>query len=811
MTFEVGRSYLHIKRSDRTRSEYSTFTPNMDLLPVSIAPFEKQLRVFVSDVEYSFLDKTQLTRPTTNYWSYVPESTATGGIACWGVRLIFDPIGESNSDKIITQIAVWDGTDTYLSEIDETWSVEDELEDFGGDELDNGAWEEEVFDLDETTEQEFSGSGVQTVSLRFPRVLVISKIGWQSQGSGAANNDYIENMEFQVNVGTPNDPDWQSMGSNLTQAVGNAISHSAGQELQLADYPSPTGLDATNIDTLLLTLSVQAADIGGIIPPVITLSAALADNSDRIVLMRETRQDRPWVKPVGVSNADPEGLMVYFDQLLFIIQDLCELNELSNFFSVGVANFNANDFTGGSQTQSHSLSGESGPFSYSTVELLDTLPGAQLDDRHQIIVESKATTSDVWTVLSYNAAPNDETKYSVDSSAKTITLGDTTSGDLRIRRVTRTDRYWYDPRNGQPGWNSLGINATQRQARMMIEEACYIPQFYAESPLSNSIFPRGWNWFLFVGTREQWTIGGPVWGGGGEVIIFKNNVLQVEGTDYEVEWPNIVWTPSSEPITTDTTSIGVGGGGFGGIAIGGGVDIEETVDGEGPASNGGNEIPHIDFPSLNLPPSCGISIAIGGKSQASLGSGVWEGAFNVSFSQGNSISSEFGSHCLRVEIVVTLANTVSDGGGGFLNQGATQVRYIGKKCDGFAFNNAAAFHDGDLSWTSDEGSGALGCLAPAGAEDGPDIYVLSGCSALVSSQSAPNLRLLDQLLDQGVQQGNTPLNQQIPFFSQWEDLRDQSVDALAAGVVSDSGFSGAQWDEYIDPDETFTDFDIPSP
>ena len=66
---DLGNSYISMLRGDVLRDAYTTFTPQFDLLPLSIAPLHHQMRVFVKGVEMNFLDDTNITPQTTDYWS----------------------------------------------------------------------------------------------------------------------------------------------------------------------------------------------------------------------------------------------------------------------------------------------------------------------------------------------------------------------------------------------------------------------------------------------------------------------------------------------------------------------------------------------------------------------------------------------------------------------------------------------------------------------------------------------------------------------------------------------------------------------
>lgn len=809
MAWAIGQTYFSLLREDRVRTAYTTYSPNFRVLDAGVAPFHLQMRVLVNNTEYSFLDPKSLDAAPTTTFTVAPESIATGGAACWGVRFQFDCVGASDEAQT-AGLQVWDGDDNLMADTDLSWSVMDEFSLSGGDALDSDNISVGAFDLVATTGWNTGSANPVIASMRFPEKRTVSKIGWARPRTGVSNvNDFIQNMEVFLNVGmSHNEPEWVSMGSNLTQAVGNSQdTHAAGDAMDSVDYPTLT--NPMLPDTEFLTLTVPTANHGGVLPCVVTIDPAPVEDYDRVTIFRETRQDRPWVKPHPGSYGHPELIMPYFDQIRFICMELCDLPAVANYFALGIADFNINDYSMASQVFEFDAGGSAGPFSYATLELLGTIPGAPSDDRHQIIVEQKLSDNQ-WVALTFDASPGNNLFYSVDSAANTITLGGTSNLDYRIRRVTRTDRWWYDPRGGIPGWNTLAIDLVQRQARMMVEEACFLPSFYVDSELTRTRFPRNWNWFVYTGTRNVWSFPNPTWGGDGTVQIWVNDTPQVDPTDYTIDGDVIRWV--TPPEEDDRTVIGTGGGGGWPVTIAGDGTGDNGVT-TPPADNGDNQIPDIAWPGNTIDPTFGISVSVGGKSRTAMEAGLWEGGTNIVFTQGMIIDADFNDHLLRIQITVTSANTVDDGLGGFMLVGATQIRYVGRVCAGQsgapgAFNHAAAFKlDPNDAFSTDEGSAGLGCNSGGSAEDGPDIFALAAVS--VDSFSPAFTRLVDGLDSDCTVGGGSPMAAQIPFFSSWSTLVEDSVNALTEGVVADSGFTSDQFDEFIDPEAAFTDFDIP--
>ena len=801
-TYDTGESFFSILRSDYPRAAHDVFSVPMDMLPARIAPFEKSFRVFVNNTEYALDDPNLLVRPSTQSWTTSVGAAVTGGVPCWGVRLNVTTVGVTGgTDLELTCIRLFDENGDEMTDVDFNYVISTPTQMVAN----------ECFDNDNTTDFTMpnQGGGTSRIIINFPKQLAVSKIGWNCFGTGASSTECIASAVMQVNLGKPGVPVWTSVGSNLTQDVGNSQdNHEAGAALDASDYDA-SFQGAGFLEAELLTLTSDVTS--GTFERTITIVPELANESDRVILYRETRQDRPWVEPIRGARAFwQEGIKYYFEQIRFIVQELCEYDDVNTWMNLGLSTINLNDYSDGNQLVLHASGGET--LSYATVDLLAQAPGADLHDVPQLIVQHGETTggnSDTWTTMTFSASPGLDTAYSVDESAQTITIGGGgQSNDVRIRRSTRTDKYWVNFDNVPPGWSTATAGLVQRQAQFMMEESCWIPGFYNESPLSTTIFPRAWNWFRFVGTRERWSIPGGAWGGNGDVSIWVNDVEQTEGVDYRVEFPGIIWL-ISEPGDDDTVDIGSGSGGWGGVTMGGG-DTDE----DGTIIPGGDPVPlpPVDWPPNNIPVGFGISLSISSKTQTALEAGEWEGGA-VSFSQGNSMDSEFNGHTVRINITVTAENIISDGGGGFLPVGAQEILYIGKKCDATAFANASAFKaDPGDAYTTAAGSAALGCLDADGATTSLNLWNLAAVP--IDATSAANSRFVDALLgtESHTGTGAQPnITEGVPFFNNFLNLAELHDAADTAGVAGNDyfGFTEAQWDDYVDPAEVMEDYDIP--
>lgn len=773
-TYEAGYSYLSVRPNDWQREgDYSKWAVPFPTLPLRYAPLDKQMRVVVDGVEYKLNDGTD--PGLTHSWTYTDAVETPTGIPCWAVRLnMVSGPGNSVGSR---EIVLFDQDGNWIP-VDPDWV--------------QGLNTNGMFDGDGTTTgfATVNSNGEASVLIEFPFPVSISKVGWTRLTPPASNDNTITSMEVILNVGTPGVPEWRTVAS----VTG----------LTVSDYPTPSTPFDPNQHTY--QLEIHPSLLGGVLPPVITIDPPPAKLSDRVTIFRETRQDRPWVGPTDNGLAIGRSLHWYWMQLLYIYQEVCELEELAPLVDFEVAAMQRNDYTSGNQMQFTTGGSPATTFSWDTVELLSGIPGAPSDPKHQLLVQrGNATdgTSTAWTTLSYLDSPTNANQYSIDPVAKTITLGDTTTFDIRIRRVTRKDRLWADIEQVDPiGWNSAIVLLNQRQIQFLGEEACYLPQFYTESLLSNPIFPRAWNWLIFADGGGVFTFGGPSWGGDGSIVVYDNDVLLTEGEDYIINFPNITFPngPPSGPV-----SIGIGGGGFGGFSFPDGEEENEEPSTSLPNPSGG---PTIDWPGLDLGTEWEIDISIGSARIEDLKAGNWEAGVGISGFWGN------GFHLIRVQATVTKGGVIPmPGGTSFYPAGAKEVLYcLTEVCPDWHVPKAiAAAGDPDGGGFSlfDAETPALGCLEPTGART--SVRIIDGWISndpTILGSDPPQLKFLKQLFNMNDVGGDMS---QVPLFNKWQELTQMSVNAAEAGVVSQSGFTWDQFKEFLDPEGDFDDFDIPLP
>lgn len=755
MALKAGDSYFSFRRDDVTSSGYNEWTVPLDLLPTRYAPVEKQLRVFVNQTEYAFDDETD-PGLATEKWTSLGEETVTGA-PCWGVRFTFSR--GSGFSVSIREFGIWTNG---------IFRTAEEL----------GLTADDSYDGDMSTSQNFSVTPA-TKTFTFSQQQFVTKAGW-SRPSGS---NRAENMTVQINVGTPDDPDWVTIGSRTG--------------LSLGDYPAST--DPYDPEASLLTEEPGPELIETKTYPKIRITPALTANSDRLTVIRETRQDRAWVKPSGGAYAYGQSLHWYWTQLLYTYQELCELETIAPLIGLPVAARVPNPYTAGNQVALGVNDGTSRTqIDYSGLELLDGIPGAPSDPAHQIVVEGGNTTSGNstwWSTISPSA-------YTINASTKVITLDSGVTYDIRARRVTRKDRLWVDIQTVGPiGWNSAVIGLLQKQMRFLREEACFVPQFFEGHPLNTPIFPRAWNWLVFTGGGGSFTFGGPYWGGDGSVVVYENDIELTEGTDYTVNWPEIVLnTPAG---ANDTITIGGtgGGGGFSFPAPDGdeGDSSPGTVTAPPPAP----QVP-IDFPGFDA--DLGFTLSISAVETTALSSGNWEGGTVVSVIQGNAPLDPLKP--LYLKIAVTVTNPAD------LLYNRSGVLYFRGYCGSGDSLFAVACADdttGDGNYDQvDTTSANLGCL------DTTATTTQNLVRAKLAEFSRSNVNRPTVNFALGALGGMNDADiggdvNNIPYMDAWVQLAEDSIAAQEAGVVSETGFTGEQFENYINPDVDFDDFDVPVP
>lgn len=767
----------------------SLFDLDLELLPLLVAPIQDQLRVFVNGVEYKHDDGSD-PNLTTKKWSFVPSSTIKGAAA---VQLRILTFSQINSNAAGFSEIMFDDVDgNEIIQIGSRWT--------GPNQPESG------------TLSDKDGTFTRAMGLADNIYDFSGRISFKEIHLGAASIDLggepPSRLAVALNIGTLAKPNFVDIIDEDTSPTPTSFPISAGP-----GNPIPWVV----ADKAVKTVAYTGPDTT--LPPRIKITPALDKTSDYVVLLRETRQDEPWVDLVPGAPARSFTMDTYWRQLLFIAQELCEYKDVGPSLGLGPASDTDRNFALGDQQQLHLNHATATVYSYSKIELLVGVPGAPSNPSSQIVVEigdKTDGTSTAWTTVNEETTPADKFDFDIQAGAETITLGATTDRDIRIRRVTKIDELWLtlsDPTS----WSSAQIILNQKQIRFLFEESCLFPRVYKESPLASSIFPRAWNWLNYKGDDSIFFFGGPFWGGDGIVVVFVNDVLQTEGVDYTINPLNFSIDFTSLLTKSDNVDIGSSGGGFdGGGNIGGG-DIG-PLDG-GTDSKNSTPTPKAPATTIDFPPRIltkrGIEISIGAVSKAvMLTPGALEGGGTLaSFALLGAI---FNNHAIRIQTTVNISNTVPDGAGGFLPVGATAVAYAHGHC--FTESNPLprlyyVYHaqdlDGDGTFTSVVTS-VTGCIDPDGTGGGEAVVMWDrwkGTGIKIGSGDDINLRLFNSLQNMAANGISTPAD--VLFFNRWADLATRSQEADNAGIVTESGFTDAQWRDHLDPFTTLSDFDIP--
>ncbi len=634
---EASFSFYTVLKTDRGSID-KFFLTRMGLLPASVSPYEKQLRVAVNGVEYTYDDGSDPLL-ITNKWQYETTPKPAQGLLVSDIRIVM-----GSGVLQITQFGIRDGDGNWYTDLE-----------FGVNVFLVGAGNEErLFDLDGTTQYNDNGSP-QTVFVVFDKPRVVSAFGWARSIGGAAS---IDTIEVAVNVGGNSmlleDPDYKVAGE-LTGIVAD-------------DYTDPINY---NPDKDLLFIEV-AASLGKeddiVNNPVVSVTPDLTEDEDRITIWRETRQDRPHNPPRPGARADGDNLHWFFTQRLFIMQDLCDYHELGAFLDGVPYTAETHDYDAGNQKAEFLNHGLQSVFSIRSIDFLLGIPGRDNLEDQLIVEEGNRTdgTSDFWL---------DETNgYTINSTALTATRdAGTTSKDVRIRRQTKIDGLWFDLRDKTLSWNSMIIVLLMRQIRNLVQEACFVPTFFAGSMLFNTIFPREWNWLIYGGTDPFFIFGGPFWTGDGEVVVFDNELILTDPTDYTTEFPQITFNDNP-----DEPHIGTTGNYWSNSAsvLPGDPDGSDDADANDPTSDE-SPIDPLD-PLFNAGIAIGISVNFVPTSLVQSGpiEGLPNGLEIETIFQGNGTAFANAMY-LKINLVVTQAF------GGQTVVGRRVVAYCNTVCNGF--------------------------------------------------------------------------------------------------------------------------------
>jgi hypothetical protein len=316
----------------------------------------------------------------------------------------------------------------------------------------------------------------------------------------------------------------------------------------------------------------------------ITLADEPEPGAHSMVAFRETRSDRSWVELTPVSRLRRSSdLMTYYRQRLFILQELCEMQDVGDAIGHPV---NPNWFPEEDDSP-YSATFDDGE----TVNVND-LPFPLIKD--PIVPPEKQI--EVFGIV------NDlevDISWTVDSGG-VISVPDGWNEEdwpIKVTRNTRLDKLWHTTRDAS-SFPSTPIVQIHQQLGFLIEESCGWPDLPDDHPLNNGIFPRDLNWLLYVGPGPSFFFGHMPWAGDGNIFVFVNDI-QLQDHEWFFDWEgwNIV-IPGLNPGDNVT----FGPGGTGSLDPGGQLQWPSSDDSDAPTTPPGPISQNKEKPCPLCPP-----------------------------------------------------------------------------------------------------------------------------------------------------------------------------------------------------------------
>ena len=284
---------------------------------------------------------------------------------------------------------------------------------------------------------------------------------------------------------------------------------------------------------------------------------------DTLVAFRETRTDRSWVNFSPTSPVRRTSEMnTYFNQRLYILQELCEIADVADLIG-------------------HPIVPSAFPErdeSAWTMQFAGDTPNVNTLDFP--VIESPAVP--IKNQLEVVGVVNDleiAVDWSVDSSGDIVvpTGWNTEDWPIRVKRKTRIDRFWHIMRDAG-SFPSTPVIQNHQQLSFLMEESCGVPTLPDDHPLTNTIFPRGLNWLLYVGPGPRFFFGHMPWAGDGNIFVYVNGVL-LDDDEWEFDWESWdIVIPDLNP--GDQVTFGPGGSSSidpGGLEFPGSDETDVTV------------------------------------------------------------------------------------------------------------------------------------------------------------------------------------------------------------------------------------------
>lgn len=237
-----------------------------------------------------------------------------------------------------------------------------------------------------------------------------------------------------------------------------------------------------------------------------------------LLIIRQTRWDRPLVSFTNVGRFTAQNLNTYRDQILYIAQEINEEGELFELLEEIAPVLYKDD------------SNYSDEFDTSTADTFeytfDVLPDIRFPHALQIAVYKNGE------LLEY------DTDYTVDAADNEVVLDTAliTSDTLKIVRQSQLTPVTTDFRNATPLASGI-IDIMFQHIQYVIEELPYFIGLDGHT-LRNRRFPRRINFLRYSGPGDRFHWHGLPWNPDATVTVYVNDIPLVEDEDYTISLPD---------------------------------------------------------------------------------------------------------------------------------------------------------------------------------------------------------------------------------------------------------------------------------
>jgi len=273
------------------------------------------------------------------------------------------------------------------------------------------------------------------------------------------------------------------------------------------------------------------------------LEIILEDNlvaEDKLVIMRQTRMDKPYVKWKDTARFLAQDMNKNFDQLFFLCQEIQEEGEVvGHLDGVTPEEEDITDTFSVSTTEP-----VDDTVDYSAIELL---PNDLIRHEDQLVVTVNGLLQEL---------PRD---YTIDPVAQEMVLGSTPDPAhvVKVTRATSPDRH-FNPFSNASSISSSTTGLCFDQLTMLIEE---LPHWLGLDGhrIRNRKRPRRIRYIVYSGPGSVFTYRALPWTPDATILVYVNDTLLTNDEDYwidffnwEIEFPEPLDVDDHVTITLDT-------------------------------------------------------------------------------------------------------------------------------------------------------------------------------------------------------------------------------------------------------------------